>query len=104
MKDYLSLSCSPTSEQCAQVGQEDYYIQGPKECRVWKEQLIRRFGPLPKGLELRVVSCPHDFGTYHEVHAIFDMYDEELENIAVDMDNNLPKYWDDEAKVQLGID
>ena len=75
-----------------------------KECRAFIGQLRRQFGVEPTdSTRLIVKSNPHDFGTYHEVAVCFDEDDEAAVEYAYKLEGSLPEYWDDEARVELGI-
>ncbi len=82
MKEYLTIGSTPYDEPCAQVGQENYHKQMRIETRAFKNQM-QRIHPIPQentsGFEncsflpyYSVKSFPHDFGSYHEVCAIYD--------------------------------
>lgn len=103
MQDYLSFGSTPADEECAQVGKPDYHARMRKEARAYINQLLRQ-SPPPEGSSGRITnkSFPHDFGSYHEVCAVFDDNDKVAVKWAYDLDNNLPKNWDDEALNELG--
>jgi len=114
MRDYIHIGPVPIDESCAQVGRANYRAQARIECRVFKEQLERKF---PDG-EFVVKSFPHEFGTYFEVVAYFE--DEEridfnfgtyevdrdtkalrAREAAFEAEANTPTNWDKEAKAKL---
>ena len=101
MRDYLSISCSPASESCAQVGTENYEVQSGRECRALIAQLRRQFGTEPMLARLSIRSFPHDFGSYKEVVCYYDDEDEEARDYAFRLESELPEFWDDEAKFDL---
>lgn len=102
--DFIEIGCTPSGEPCAQVGSDDYYERMKKETRAFKAQLERLF-PLPAGVfgRLAVKGFPHDFGTYHEVVAMFNEDDKASCEWAYSIEANMPEYWDETAKIALEI-
>ena len=98
MRDYLNIGSSPYGENCFQVGSENYYENGRKECLIYKRQLIRQFGDTPQNSKLQAKSFPHDFGSYWEVVCWFDDQDKESVDYAFKLESEGPENWDDEAK------
>jgi len=101
MREELYLGPVPLSEDCSQVGSNGYYERSRQECRAYINQLRRLGGEPPMGGALKIQSCPHDFGTYHEVIAIFDERFPDSCKWAFELEENLPQFWDAEAKVEL---
>lgn len=104
MREELSYGITPCDEPCAQVGSADYYERVRIEGHAYIDQLKRIYKEahgcdLP--LNLRLKSFPHDFGSYHEVVAVFSMEDEAMVEAAYWLDENCPASWDDEAKKLL---
>jgi hypothetical protein len=97
-KDWLSLGPTPTGEDCAQVGSDEYLLRTLLECKAYHAQLINQFGEPPANTRFGVKSFPHDFGTYHEVVVYFDDENEESVEYAYRVDANLPEYWTDEFR------
>ena len=91
--EYLYLGTTPTGEDCAQVGSKNYYPRALEECHRFINQLHSQFST--DKVEFQVISCPHDFGTYLDIIVIYDENDEESMNQALDIENNLPEYWED---------
>lgn len=91
----------PVSEDCAQVGSPGYTERARKECRAYINQIRRTFGDPPLGGALKIVSCPHDFGTYYEVVAYFDDRFPDSIRWAFEVEESLPHEWDELAKVEL---
>lgn len=83
--DYLFIGATPVEEDCAQVGQPDYPAKAKDECRRFIAQ-IQRYYPEPEGGWLQVKSNPHDFGTYYEVIACYEVGDEEATKWAFDVE------------------
>ena len=103
MKDSLNLSPVPLNEECAQLGSAEYSSQSRKECTAFIAQLERVFGPAPSGAYFKITSNPHDFGTYRDVDIVFNDENETASDYAYRVEANLPEFWDEEAKVELGI-
>lgn len=101
MRDYMTIGSTPSGEDCAQVGSEDYYDRSMKECKAFIAQLRRQFGTEPILTRLSIKAFPHDFGTYHEVVCYYDTEDEEARNFAFRLESETPEYWDEEAKKEL---
>lgn len=101
--DYASIGCAPVNESCAQLGTDGYTERAWRECRALIGQLVRTHGEAPPGARLAIKSCPHDFGTYYEVVCHFDPHDPEAAAYATTCEDGLPKYWDDEARKDLGL-
>ena len=102
MKDYINIGSSPSGEDCAQVGSDDYTHRASVECRIFADQLDRSFPDIAKnGCSLAIKSFPHDFGSYKEVVIYFDDENEASESYAIHIENNTPEFWDDLAKGYL---
>jgi len=99
--DYINIGPTPHDENCAQVGQEGYYIRARKECAAYCRQL-RRMYPEPDGGYFAVKSFGHDFGDYYEVIARYDDTDQEAINWAFAAEAGAAN-WDDDARAELGI-
>ena len=99
----LNLSPTPVAEDCAQVGSDNYHKQSRIETTVFKQQLYRMLEAEFDTVNVRLVttSNSHDFGTYHEVEVCYDENDEASCDQAFWLEENLPEYWDDEAKLML---
>jgi len=97
VKEYLELGSTPVEETCAQVGEDNYINKAMQECRAYVKQLLR----LHPGLDFKVKSFPHDFGSYYEVVLYYNSTDIESVNRAYEVEASLPQYWDDAAKEEL---
>jgi hypothetical protein len=95
MKDFITLGSTPVSEDCAQVGAEDYPVRSLKECRLYRSGLRKKFGAEPDGCRLRIKEFPHDFGTYREVVCEYDTDNEEAAAYALRCENEAPQTWAD---------
>lgn len=100
-REYLTLGSTPSGEDCAQVGREDYHPLMRRETRAYIAQLRRQFGPEPSGAIISVKGFPHDFGTYHEVCVTFDASNEEAVTYAYRLDNEMPESWDEQARAEM---
>lgn len=97
--EYLELSSAPYEEECVQVSSKIDYLQAQRaECYIFKRMLERQFPP-PQGAYFSVKPNQHDFGTYYEVVVKYE--NEEGENFAYDMEENIPAKWDDEALAEI---
>jgi len=103
MGEELYLGPVPLEEDCSQVGSIGYYERSRIECKTYINQLKREFGEPPEGGALIIKSCPHDFGIYHEVVAIFDELFPDSCKWAFEMEDNLPRRWDLESMADLTI-
>jgi len=77
MSDYITLGPTPYAEDCAQVGRDDYFERSRKECRAYIGQLERLYPKLADG---------DPYCTMYE---------------ALEVERNLPEYWDEAAKKVL---
>lgn len=101
VRDYISLSCVPYEEDCAQLGSPDYTKRAIIELNVYRNQIIRQLGYPPEGAELKIKACPHDFGTYHELYVYYDTNDEKAVKYAFMLDEKVPAEWDTQAREEL---
>lgn len=95
MKPYIVIGSSPSHEDCAQVGSEDYATRSRAECKRFIAQLRRTFGPEPDGAGLGTKEYAHDFGTYREVVCYFDETKPTSEAYAYRVEAECPAYWDE---------
>lgn len=103
MKQYIILGTTPSEENCAQVGDDNYYEKAKKEARVFIDQIRREFGQEPPCAKLATKLFPHDFGSYIEVVCYYNDDDEESKNYAYKIDYNTPANWDEQSKRELDI-
>lgn len=110
---YISLGSAPAEENCSQVGSEGYAGRARRECRAYREQLLRWLtaqGKMPEYIELyrtgaialNIHRNPHDFGTYMEVSVGFEEDNETACQLAILLEGEAPAVWDDEARNLLG--
>lgn len=98
---YLEIGPVPGNEECAQVGEDDYYERGPKECRAFKHQLERQFPSLPGDMRFGVKAFGHELGTYHEVVIYFRHGLVEQAEMASRVEREAAGDWDEEARREL---
>ncbi len=107
MMETLELGSSPSNEDCAQVGTDDYQERERVEIKAYINQLKRHliaegFADYEEYVTLKKKGCPHDFGTYYEVAVKYDESVERAVEIAYWLEGNLPLNWDKEAIAELG--
>jgi hypothetical protein len=111
MYEYIYLGSSPADEECAQLGNENYYEQAQKECNTYIRQLKRLlvangYIDLPTSFSLVKKSEAHDFGNYYEVAARVKLDQEDTEyafEIAMFLDANVPAEWDEISRKELSL-
>ena len=97
MRDYMTLGPTPCAENCEQLGANYDPRKAAIECSVFINQLERTF---PDN-EFGVKRFHHDFGTYMEVVVYYDDSKENEVDSALEVEANIPEFWDDIAKDQL---
>ena len=99
MIDYLYLGPTPSDENCAQVGNDNFREQCNKEMEMYIDQLKRLFPEVAghKGMRFNKNWQQHDFGSYGEVVITYNDEDEEQETLALRIEWNLPTKWDEIA-------
>lgn len=103
--DHLDLGSAPSDEDCAQIGvDENYGARAKRECRALVNQLKRLCGDPPAGARFRIMSNPHDFGTYYSVVIDFDPNNEDAIEYAYRCDEESPSEWDMAARLELDAD
>lgn len=104
MKSYIELGSTPSQENCAQVGNNDYANLAQKEMNAYINQLNRLFPAIKKSktLSFSIKWYEHDFGRYGEV-VINYIEGSNEEDSVYDVDRAIPSHWDDEAKKELGL-
>lgn len=92
-RDYVDIGSTPSGEDCAQVGSEDYERIGRAECQRFIECIRKVVGTEPPGASLAVRGNPHDFGTYYEVVCYYDDGDLPAMEYAYRCEAEAPEYW-----------
>jgi hypothetical protein len=100
-REYLEIGSSPAEEPCAQAGFPGYTEQALRECRAFKNQLLRQFGEPPDGAS---ISVKHHItgGGYYEVVVYYDDTKKDAIDYAFRVEAESPAEWDEEAKKELG--
>ena len=101
MKDHLYIGSVPCSEECAQIGCDNYFKLSQIEGVVFIEQLIRTFGALPLDTFFKNKRNHHDFGAYYEVVVFFESENKASINYAYKVEGNMPEDWDAIAHMRL---
>jgi hypothetical protein len=103
MIDYLYLGPTPGDENCAQVGDDNFREQCNKEMDVYIAQLKRMYPETAnyKGISFKKHWQQHDFGSYGEVIITYNDEVEEEETLALKVEWNLPRNWDEIAKEEI---
>lgn len=98
MKNSMELGATPYEESCAQVGDNNYREEAADEMFVYIEQLYRKFPDCKsKNVYFKAHWNNHDFGVYGEVSVFWNTENEEADQYAYFIDQNLPANWDKEA-------
>jgi len=101
MRDYLELGATPSGEECAQLGSDNYEAQSKVEIKAFKNQMVRVVGEPPPDGQLRGKTFQHDFGSYRELVVFFDDEDDVSQDYAYKCESETPEYWDEEALKEL---
>jgi len=93
--DYIVLGSTPADESCARLGGPDYPRLSNIELGVYKRQLYRQ-SPSPDVATafLAVKSFEHDYGTYREVVAVYDVHQNGAMSWALTLEATAPLRWD----------
>jgi hypothetical protein len=102
MRDQFELGTSvPHDEPCIQLGELDYSRFSKMEARALINQIKRIIGEPPYETGFKIISCPHDFGVYHDVAIVYDDNDEESQEYMLEAESAIPSKWDKEAIKEL---
>jgi|LauGreDrversion4_2_1035121.scaffolds.fasta_scaffold40431_7 hypothetical protein len=102
MRDQFELGTTvPHDEPCFQMGENDFSKFSKIEARALINQIIRIIGNPPDRTGLKIISCPHDFGTYYDVAVIYDDDSEESQEWMLKAESGIPCNWDKEAILEL---
>ncbi len=102
MRDQFELGTTvPHDEQCSQMGDANFASYSKMEARALMNQILRTLGDPPARTGLKMISCPHDFGTYYDVAVIYDDELEESQEWMLKVESELPLNWDEEARNEL---
>jgi hypothetical protein len=102
-KDFnkIGLGTTPRGEDCAQIGQDNYYVNCKIETRAFIAQLKRVFGEPPPSAFFDVTSCSHDFGVHYNVKLYYDTKNQRALDYAKRCKDETPQNWDAEARKEL---
>lgn len=97
MRDYIEFETTPTCEDCVQVSSSKPYLEDmKKQANRYLEMLRNRFPFIDNvGLEIRLKSCTHDFGSYIQIAIYYDIDKPEQCEAVTFIENNLPEKWKD---------
>lgn len=96
--DYIVVGTTPVDEECASVGDIDYYDRVRVEYRAYKDQLKRMFPQLESSdFGMTLMGFDHDFGRYHELALWYNTNVHHVEEMAFEIETNLPEKWDEIA-------
>lgn len=101
MDQFELAQTTPCQEKCIQVGADDYLRLARIEARAFINQIIRENGNPPEGVNFKITSNPHDFGTYLDVAIQFDEEDDVQVDYVFMIERNPPFLWDAQAKKEL---
>lgn len=97
MYDHIELGVCPDSERHAPIGSE---LQ-KQQAKAWMSQIIREFGPPPPDCHLKIKTLSAGGELVCEVYYFYLDGDDEGYEYGVNILDNAPIYWDDEALAQL---
>ena len=100
MFDFIEFETTPHGETCVQVGHDNHPSISRIEAKAMLAQLERKFPNCTDKLRFAMKSNPHDFGCYYTINCKFES-DSDAEDLAYEIENNYPEFWDDEAKEYL---
>jgi hypothetical protein len=99
MKEQFELATTvPHNEPCVQLGQEEYLKWSRLEANTLRDQIYRQLGAPPAGTGIKIIQCPHDFGTYLDLAVVYSPDNEESEEWMLKVESELPEEWDEESK------
>lgn len=97
MIEELSLGPVPANEECAQLGNENYFRDSRNECKRYLSLLKNTFSLLP-GMYFKITRNNHDFGDYFDVVICFNPDDPEQVSLAYYIENNSPTSWEEDVQ------
>lgn len=98
MKNFVGCYSAPLAEPCVQIDDPEYDKKVRVEINAWLHQLERTF-PFTKFV---IKEQSHDLGDYYEVVIPYEEFDDEAEQRAFNVVDELPYNWDYKAKEELG--
>lgn len=109
MLDWMDFDTTPICEDCVQAPYQDGGVQARKEAVAFVNQLKRQFGTHPD-VSFSIHENPHDGWQvgevfyYLSIRAYYPDDNEEATDYVLNIEGNLPEYWDEEARKELGLD
>lgn len=100
-RDRVELGPTPSDEDCAQVGTDNYRERAFEECRKYIALIRQKMGTEPRGARLKITSNPHDFGTYYEVVCEYDDQFPRSVDYAFACESDGPQTWGDTTPVTI---
>ncbi|WP_050028949.1 hypothetical protein [Verrucomicrobium sp. BvORR034] len=95
MNDYTVIGSTPCDEDCQQVGAPDYdRAAAIAECKRFRDLIREHCGEEPEGARLIIKGETHEFGTYHEVHCVFNDNIDLAVDYAFHVETHAPAKWD----------
>lgn len=99
--DEIEIGNVPYKEPGVSIDSENYPELSKKEVQEFKRQLIRRFGKR-KDAEFLIKKLKQKSGTYYTVVLVYKVNDEASSRFAfLEVEDNVPDFWDDTAKKNL---
>lgn len=98
----IYLGETPHEESCQQYGTDHYdAVMAKAECRALINQLIRILGPVPVGVDFRIVTENHSDGKCYSVYVYYAENVEHAVAYAFAAESNYPETWDAAARQEL---
>ena len=97
MREAIEFETTPSNEDCAAVGRENYTKYSCLEARALEDQIVRQFAPVPPGVRIRLKANPHDFGTYFTLVLSYEEEDIDAREFCEKVEDKFPDRWDDDA-------
>jgi len=94
LRDFMEISSVPTDV-------ESIPNRSKEQALAYKDQLERLLstypGEVPEDFKIEIRNASHDLGSYPEVVCVYNLGDEEAQNVATWLVDNQPNNWDKEA-------
>lgn len=93
MLDFIDIDCCPGNEEGIQVCKDKiYYPVMFREAKMFKKQIKEAFDS-NNTLTIKVNRNEHEFGPYTDLRICYNDEDENECNLAFEIENSLPEYW-----------
>ncbi len=85
------------------MGEKYNPVKARAEASAMLGQLRRVIGLAPYGIELKIRSVPHDFGSYLEIRCYYDSDNiDQKSMVYIDkLEMEWPEHWDEQARAEL---